>query len=108
MNKLVQLVTKLAAAFPRDNATEATLAVYIEQLQKCDIDVLEKIINNAIGSSTRLPTVAELRENYRHHFQYPVLGEALPLGRAPMPPEIKEQMKTMLGKMDERSAELDV
>ena len=107
MNKLVVLVTKLAAAFPRDNATEATLAVYIEQLQNCNLDLLERIINEAIANAQRLPTIAELRTNYRAHInRQDYKHEALPLGRSPIPPEVKKELDRFLRRMDERSEEL--
>lgn len=107
MNKLVQLVTKLAAAFPRDNASEATMAVYVEQLHKCDIGILATVINEAIANSQRLPSVAEIRSNYRAHLARQ--GEpknALPLGRSPMPPGVRKQLDEVLRKVDERSEEL--
>lgn len=107
MNKLVMLVAKLAAAFPRDNATEATLTVYVEQLQRCDIDLLEKVINEAIANAQRLPTIAEIRTNYRaHRARVPNFVPALPIARSPMPPEVKKELDGFLRRMDERSEEL--
>lgn len=107
MDSLVQNLAKLAAAFPRDNASEATLAVYIDQLAGLDYDVLGQVIDNAISQGTKFPSVAELRQDYRQALSRQPAPEALPMGRTPIPEYVKKQVATLNGAMDERAKDLE-
>lgn len=113
MNPLALALGKLAAAFPRDNATEATLAVYVEQLSHLDPDILLPAIDDCITHSRRFPTVAEILEVYGEAKRQEQLSAnvrsvtALPMGRSPMPDYVRKQLEEMNGKVAERSADLE-
>ena len=107
MNKLVLALGKLAAAFPQANATEATLAVYLEQLHKLDEATLLGVLDSLIANSSRFPTVSEIRESYnqaRRDARPRDNVRLLPSGKAvPMPAFVREQLAEMEKAFDNRN-----
>ena|SRR5262244_1831251 len=55
-----QLWAKLCAAFPRQEVTVATMAIYFERLSRFDEAKLEKAVLESIDKSTFFPTIAEI------------------------------------------------
>lgn len=109
MNRLVTQVTRLAAAFPRDNATEASLAVYVEELSTRDPDTIESVLQDFIRTATHFPTVAEILEAYRYRRQRAQQSSGvseLPISRSPMPPAVKKQIEELNAAFEARSKEL--
>lgn len=110
----MQRLTKLAAAFPRDNATEATLAVYAEELSHMDEDAVCAALDTLIRSARRLPALADIIEEYHQErerqweqMKRESTAVALPIGRSPMPESLKEQLRELHGAFDQRAAEMD-
>jgi hypothetical protein len=109
---LVTNLTRLAAAFPRDNATEATLAVYVEELSRLDQETLAYVLRDTMRSATKFPTLSEILQNYnaarrRERENAKDNVAALPMGSVPMPPEIKAEIRRTLQRFDERAEVLE-
>lgn len=108
-NKLRQaLLIRLAAAFPRDNISDATVQLYASELTKLDVGLLEVVIDQAINHSRGFPTIGDLRDSYNAHYRrHQDETPALPIAAVPMPSHIKEQWHETMRRIDERAKELD-
>lgn len=107
MNRLVASLAKLAAAFPAANPTEATLAVYVEQLNHLHQPTVIQAIDDLISHARKFPTVAEIRDVYKSLRSRDVPeAEALPVGRSPMPDEVREQIRKLNETFSERAEEI--
>lgn len=115
MDRLVTSLTRLAAAFPRDNATEATLAVYAEELSRLEQDTVCDALDTLIRSSRRLPALADIIEEYHQERERQwermkresAEAPALPIARAPMPDSLRKQLRAFQGIFDRRAADLE-
>lgn len=110
MDKLTGSLVRLAAAYPQANVPKSTIDLYRSKLSICDHDGIVEAIESAIESSPRFPSIAELRQAYTAlMLRRPQEDEApaLPLGRAPMPDEVREQIRKLNDAFAERSAEID-
>lgn len=110
MDKLTGSLMRLAAAFPRDHIPESTITLYRTKLERCDPDVMAAVIERAIESAKNFPTIAELREGYgpelrRWQESRPV--SELPMGRSPMPEELKRKIAELHETFDKRASEMD-
>lgn len=100
---------RLAAAFPLAHVPESTITLYRSKLAGCDTDALVAVIERTIENSPTFPTIAALRHDYMNERRRrdTDTAPALPIGRSPMPPEIKEQWATTLGKFEDRAKEME-
>lgn len=99
---------RLAAAYPRDNVPESTITLFRSKLSTCDEQGIVETIEAAISSSPRFPTIADLRRDYnalmlRREDSTP----ELPVGRTPMPDEVREQFRKMQEAFAGRAAEIE-
>jgi hypothetical protein len=111
MDSLAVLLTRLAAAFPRDNPTQATLATYVDELAHLDLGTLGHAIHGRIRNGRHFPTISEIREDYaaeRHRMAEAERPEALPTGRTPMPEDVKAEIEKVLGPMNERAETMEL
>jgi hypothetical protein len=110
MDRLVLHLTRLAAAFPRDNASEATLAVYAEELGPLDEATVLEVLAGMVRSSRRFPALGEILDEYRNariQASRSSTVAALPLGRAPMPDEVRQQIREMQQAFEQRAQDLE-
>jgi hypothetical protein len=56
------LVAQLKAAFPRQEVTKETLAVYARMLADLDVDAAQHAVLGIMAESTFFPAIAEIRE----------------------------------------------
>jgi hypothetical protein len=111
MDRLVLHLTRLAAAFPRDNASEATLAVYAEELGPLDEATVLEVLAGMVRSSRRFPALGEILDEYRNariQASRSSSVASLPLGRAPMPDEVRQQISDLKAAFDERAKDLEL
>lgn len=99
---------RLAAAFPRDNVPKSTIDLYRSKLSTCDVDGIVEAIESAIESAPRFPAIAELRQSYNALMLRRPQDDIpeLPVGRSPMPDEVREQIRKMNEAFDQRAEEL--
>jgi hypothetical protein len=111
VDSLVAHLTKLAAAFPRDHVTEATLAVYVDELAGLeDQPTLYRILDGFVRSGRHFPPVSDILAEYRqaHSRERETwTTQALPAGRSPMPDSIREEIHKVLGVFDKRAEEME-
>lgn len=114
VERLVQRLTRLAAAFPRDNATEATLAVYAEELYQLEPEALLTAIDNVTRSARRFPPLSEILQEYHEErerewerMRRAEHQPALPIARAPMPDHVREELRKLGLIFDRRAQELE-
>lgn len=111
MDSLVAHLTKLAAAFPRDNVTEATLAVYVDELAGLDDQpTLYRILEGFVRGGRHFPPVSDILAEYRQaHSRERQMWSvpALPEGRSPMPDSVREEINRVLGRFDRRAEDLE-
>lgn len=104
----LMLMTRLAAAFPRDHVPQSTVMLYASETAELRLPELARVVNTSINNARKFPTIAELRADYRaERSRTPDEHAALPIGREPMPDDVREQIDDLFRKADERAAELE-
>src|SRR5579859_6961827 len=61
--EIVSVIGRLVAAYPSANVTDATVAVYVEELMDIDAELLAGAAKKCRATSKWFPTIAELRES---------------------------------------------
>lgn len=65
MSKRVNLIIGLMESYPNNKATEATIANYVRLLQDIPLADLQTSIDQCMATCKFLPTIAEIREQWR-------------------------------------------
>lgn len=111
MDNLLMQLTRLAAAFPRDNVPESTVALYGSELRDLYQPLLAEVLREGLKSYRNFPSIAEVREDYRttllriQQNSRPALSA--PDDCIPMPEEIRKKWREMLRRMDDRAKQVE-
>ena len=84
-----ELMAYLSAAYRRE-ITREQAAVYWEQLQDLDDDVLRRAMRTVVANEERLPSVAALRRAYREERHRSRQAQPPPALPGPVSPEVAE------------------